>query len=74
MRAWRERNREHYREYNRAYQKKTAQRRKRTQQERGGRAGKKRCWYRCGRPATGTIERVDPRTWKTFTVPYCGYC
>lgn len=74
MRRWRERNLERYREYNRSYQRKTALRRKLRSLDAPESQAKNMCWYRCGRPATQTIERVDPRTWQTQRVPYCGHC
>jgi hypothetical protein len=73
MRQWRRRNRERYLEYNRAYHRKTAHRRKLRQIAGDAECGPK-CAYGCGRQATQTIERIDPRTWQPVSVPYCGSC
>ena len=74
MRLWRERNRERYRAANRDYQRKRALRRKAQRESAGHVAQPGKCWYRCGRPAVKTIERVHPETWQTVSVPYCGFC
>ena len=74
MRAWRRRNPERYRAKNREYQRRTAQRRKLRRLAKTAENARTLCWYGCGRPATQTIERVDPRTWKSDSVPYCGKC
>jgi hypothetical protein len=66
------------RKYNRRYMKLWRKRR-----ETEGAAGEsapfaaipeRRCWYRCGRAAAETIERIDPRTWQRVRIPYCGFC
>lgn len=74
MRLWRERNRERYRSANRDYQRKRALRRKAKRQSASQTIEPGKCWYRCGRPAVTTIERVHPETWQTISVPYCGFC
>ncbi|HVB98995.1 MAG TPA: hypothetical protein VNJ12_06640 [Candidatus Dormibacteraeota bacterium] len=74
MRAWRERNLEHYRAKNREYQRRTAQRRKLRRIAQAAENAPALCAFGCGRPATATVERVDPRTWKSSAVPYCGKC
>lgn len=75
MRLWRERNAERYHEHNRDYQRKLALRRKELS-EAGAQASAEpaRCGYGCRRRAVTTIERIDPGTWETVSIPYCGFC
>lgn len=74
MREWRKRNQERYREYNREYQRKRHMERKIQRILNAPADEGKLCGYGCGRPAVETIERVDPRTWKSVRMPYCGHC
>ncbi|HVB35369.1 MAG TPA: hypothetical protein VNJ52_13495 [Patescibacteria group bacterium] len=74
MRAWRQRNLEHYRAKNREYQRRTARRRKLRRIAQAAANAQALCAFGCGRPATQTAERIDPRTWKPYRVPYCGHC
>ena len=74
MRIWRKRNQERYRVYNREYQRKRHIERKVARILSEQAEDKKLCGYGCGRPAVETIERTDPRTWKTVQIAYCGHC
>ena len=74
MRMWRKKNQEQYRLYNREYQHKRHIERKVARILSEQAEDKKHCGYGCGRPAVETIERTDPRTWKTVQVAYCGHC
>ncbi len=74
MREWRKRNQERYREYNREYQRKRHVERK-VQRILNAPVDKRRlCGYGCGRVAVEAVERIDPRTWKSVRMPYCGHC
>jgi hypothetical protein len=72
MRRWRERNRERYLAQNREYQRRSAMRRK-IRAALVESNGHRQCWF-CGGNPVEEIERVDPRTWQTVRVPYCGKC
>lgn len=74
MRIWRKRNQERYRVYNREYQRKRHIERKVARILSEQAKDEKLCGYGCGRPAVETIERTDPRTWKTVQIAYCGHC
>jgi hypothetical protein len=74
MRQWRKRNQAQYREYNREYQRKRHMEKKVDRILNAPADHRKLCGYGCGRPAVETIERIDPRTWKTVRVAYCGHC
>jgi hypothetical protein len=74
MRLWRQRNQERYRVYNREYQRKRHIERKIARILKEPAEERNLCGYGCGRAAVETIERVDPRTWKTVKIPYCGHC
>ena len=74
MREWRKRNQERYRVYNRAYQRKRHIERKIASVLAAPAESGKLCGYGCGRPAVETIERIDPRTWKSVQIGYCGNC
>ena len=74
MRLWRKRNQERYRIYNREYQRKRHFERKVARILNAPPEERNLCAYGCGRAAAETIERIDPRTWKTVKVPYCGNC
>lgn len=74
MRQWRKRNQERYRVYNREYQRKRHIERKIARILNAPAETRNLCGYGCGRPAVQTIERIDPRTWKTVQMPYCGHC
>jgi hypothetical protein len=74
MRLWRKRNQERYRVYNREYQRKRHIERKIARILKAPAEGRNLCGYGCGRAAVEEIERIDPRTWKTVAIPYCGHC
>lgn len=74
MRQWRKRNQERYRVYNREYQRKRHMERKIARILNAPEEKRNLCGYGCGREAVKTVERIDPRTWKTVQMPYCGHC
>ena len=74
MRLWRKRNQERYRVYNREYQRKRHVERKIARILKAPAEERNLCGYGCGRAANEAIERIDPRTWKSVKIPYCGCC
>jgi hypothetical protein len=74
MRLWRKRNQEHYRVYNREYQRKRHVERKIARILKAPAEKRNLCGYGCGRAAVETVERIDPRTWKAVQIRYCGHC
>jgi hypothetical protein len=74
MQRWRERNGESVQIDNGEQGKVAAQCRRGPKARVKKTPRQRKCAYGCRRPAVTTIERIDPGTWNTISVPYCGFC